>query len=56
MEPELEEYCLKGAAALGAGALGQQHENDTDLLILGTDVPFPLRHEAIPSESQFPLL
>ena len=40
MEPELEEHCLKGAAALGAGALGQQRENDTDLLTLGTDVPF----------------
>ena len=40
MEPELKEHCLKGAAALGAGALGQQRENDTDLLTLGTDVPF----------------
>ena len=50
MEPELEEHCLKEGSCSCAGALGQQHGNDTDLLTLGTDVPFSLRHQANPSE------
>lgn len=56
MEPELEDLWLKGVAAFGPGALSQQHENDTGLLILCTDVPFSLRHQANPSETQFPHL
>ena len=56
MEPELEDLWLKGVAAFSRGALSQQHENDTGLLILWTDVPFSLRHQANPSEPQFPHL
>lgn len=56
MGPEPEDLWLKGVAAFGPGALSQQHENDTGLLILCTDVPFCLRHQANPSETQFPHL